>query len=238
MHEMLPLTHGRRVAIQMWSAPESRAAAQGPRPMGLNMRPPAHAPPALERALARAASSLGRRADMLWLAARVFHTGLPARASSPAGRGRSARPSRRSMATADPRRAWRCRRWSRHRAGTCARRGCGLRQYSPRGVCLLLRSSNLAFGGAPLVHSVFEKVWRVVGGHAFIPLDVPGLQHALQPALPDMGCGTAILHAHRAHAHPVLRALAPVAQPSVELRPHRLRLGAFGAALMQPVANG
>ena len=139
MHEMLPLTHGRRVAIQMWSAPESRVAAQGPRPMGLNMRPPAHAPPALERALARAASSLGRRADMLWLAARVFHTGLPARASSPAGRGRSARPSRRSMATADPRRAWRCRRWSRHRAGTCARRGFGLRQYSSRRVSPLAK---------------------------------------------------------------------------------------------------
>ena len=47
-----------------------------------------------------------------------------------------------------------------------------------------------------------------------------------------------ILHAHRAHAHPVRRALAPVAQSSVELRPYRLRLGAFGAALVQPVANG
>ena len=119
--------------------PESRAAAQGPRPVGLTVRPPAHAPPAPERALARAAVSLGRRADMLWLAARVFHTGLPARASSPAGRGRSARPSRRSMATADPRRAWRCRRWSRHRAGTCARRGYGLRQYSSRRVSPLAK---------------------------------------------------------------------------------------------------
>eukprot|EP00964_Phaeocystis_antarctica_P124263 scaffold87939_cov79-Phaeocystis_antarctica.AAC.1 len=47
-----------------------------------------------------------------------------------------------------------------------------------------------------------------------------------------------ILQAHRAHAHPVLRAIAPVAQPSVELRPCRLRRGAFGAALVQAVANG
>ena len=40
--------------------PESRAAAQGPRPVGLTVRPPAHAPPAPERALARAAVSLGQ----------------------------------------------------------------------------------------------------------------------------------------------------------------------------------
>ena len=63
MHEMLPLTHGRRVAIQMWSASKWTTAAQRLRPI----RPSAH-PPALDRARGRppAAASLGQLADVFW----------------------------------------------------------------------------------------------------------------------------------------------------------------------------
>ena len=66
MHEMLPLTHGRRVAIQMWSASKLKAAAWSRRgfgPFALQ-----HIPPALDRAWGRppALASLGELADVFW----------------------------------------------------------------------------------------------------------------------------------------------------------------------------
>ena len=61
MHEMLPLTHGRRVAIQMWSTSKWKPAPGGFGPFALQ-----HIPPALDRARGRPPASASQLADVFW----------------------------------------------------------------------------------------------------------------------------------------------------------------------------